>query len=221
VRGDRRLELRRAERIGVLLHHPHPGPDRTPRSCPVAGAGAHLSLRVPGLHPVGHGAPPASRGHLVEEAAGAPYLARPQLEQGQHDEGLVGLRRPPGRRQPPDDAADLPAFLGVDGGRGVGRAHPQRHVLGVRRPARPACPLEGGASPLGRGEGLARPSGAQECRGEQERGLGLGDRAAVAGGQRLGPGRRLGRLLGQPGQEQALGPIPLQARSASSTPTTS
>ena len=210
VRRGRRLELCRAERIGVLLDDAHPGPDGPPRPGQVAGERPELCLRIPGLDPVGHGSPPASRGHLVEEVAGAADLARPQLEQRQHDQGLVGLRRPPGRGQPPGDAVGLPAVLGVDRDCGVGRAHAERHVLGVRRPAGSPRPPEGGACPLGRRECLAGRAGAEQCGGEQQRGLGLGDGAAVAGGQRLGPGRRLGGLLREPSQQEALGPVPLQ-----------
>ena len=127
VRRGRRLELGRAERVGVLLHDAHPGPDRPSRPRPVAGHGPQLGLRVPGLHPVGHRPPPA-RARARGPAAGGRGGPRPPAAR-------AGPARPaPGR---PRSSTPSRSAGGRHGGPACG---PPRRPASPCRPSGPAGP---------------------------------------------------------------------------------
>ena len=205
VRRGRRLELGRAERVRVLLHDAHPGPDRPSRPCPVAGQGPQLRLRVPGLHPVGHRAPPPSGWHLVQQAAGAARARRPAARAGPARPG-------PGR--PPSSSPSRSA-----GGRRGGPA-----CGPPRRPASP-CRRSGPAGPrTGRtpSSPAARPAGtpcepAQPPRGPHRWPLSAGARRrAAAPPPPRSPRCRSWRRAPRPGPTTR--PPPPRARPAAGTP---
>ena len=148
-------------------------------------------------------------GAWSEEPAGAGDLAGPQLEQGQHDQGLVGLRRPArlGQPSPPTRRACLRSSSSTGVAVSAERTRratywayassPDARLAG--KPRVPARPPRGHHLSPGPRSAAARSSAASAS-----------VTPLLSGGERPGPGRRLGCLLREPGQQQALRPVPFE-----------